>query len=147
MSKTKQRQQSVVNTVIAGVDRKVAGVFKDIQGVLDRFAQEIQTIYQNQVMMSESMDKMDIMLVVLRSVLVKKGLTTNEEFDEEIAKVMAIKLKMYEERRQATESLAEITPEGVTTTGDIDPELLRMKDAAEEAGKEGTPEDAFIFGG
>lgn len=114
------------------------------QGI-DLLIREVQRLDGNDRVIAEGFEDIDLNAATLRSLLVQKGIITDEEFGAEKARLVALKLqaqKQAEQKRKEEEATAE-----AERMLESDDELVRMKNAAESAGQEGHPEEAFIFGG
>jgi len=95
---------------------------------IDWLATEIKSLFSNDSVIGEAVESHDTTIAAIRALLVSKGILTDEEIDAKAKEINTI-------REAAAENLKKTE------------ELMKMKTAAENAGKEGHPTEAFIFGG
>ena len=104
-----------------------------IQGEgIDMLAQEIRGLYENDRVIGSAAEQHDTTIAAIRALLVGKGILTNDEIEQKSAEIDEIRTKELLRRKEAEEK---------------ERELSRLSEAAEAAGKEGHPKEAFIFGG
>jgi multidrug resistance efflux pump len=133
----------------------------------DYLLDDVRKMFQNFAVISDAYDQLDVNTMVLKTLLIDKGVISEEEFQakrqellEMVARIREQKQKELEEaQRKAAEeeASAEAAEEaarvaeaerGATDGSTVDPELSRMRKAAEAAGQEVSyPTEAFRFGG
>ena len=102
---------------------------------IDHFAEDLRNLYANQMELANGFEGLDMNTAVLQAVLLKKGIITQEELDAQRQDLIA---HIKAAQAQAAAKQAEET---------VDPDLVKMKEAAEAAKEAGHPPEAFIFGG
>jgi hypothetical protein len=121
---------------------------------IDNLINEIRRVDGNIHIIAGGMESIDDNAAALRALLVAKGILTDDEVDGKIVEIRDIRQKARDEAiRKAAEAEKEAAEEAEKAEEeekkfkDVDPELRRMKEAAEGAGEESHPEGAFVFGG
>lgn len=134
------------------VKKRIASLERVWRGGLDWLLNDIQKMFTNIELLAEGHDNIDLNVAALKSLMVDKGVITEEEFAERRQKLFAItqkkRMKMLEEARRAEEE-AERVKEAEEKAHDgsaVTPELPRMRKAAEDASGH-VPPEAFEFGG
>jgi len=138
------------------VKRRVAALEATMRGGIDGFAQDIANMFENFKIIADAYDSQDVNTAALKSLLLKKGIITEDEFQEERqyfikvlnderARRQAELEKLQQEAAEEAEREAEMDAavkeiEAQAADGSkVTPELRRMHKAAVEAGK--APED------
>ena len=98
---------------------------------IDWLANEIKGLFQNDGVIGSAVEEHDTTITAIKALLIEKGILTDSEIESKRADIDRIRAKEVERRKEETEKLNE---------------LKQMKSAAEDAGKEGHPPEAFIFG-
>ena len=127
---------------------------KTLTDGIDRIVLDIRNIYNNEQVLAAGLDELDENTATIRALLVAKGVFTDEEFDAKKQELQNIKARVQAKRQEEQEKAEELARQKQDAErraddgSNVDPELLRIKKAAEVAGQDSDhPEGAFIFGG
>lgn len=129
---------------------------------LQWIAEDVQKMFGNFTTIADAYDEIDVNVAAVKSLMVDKGLITEEEFSDR--REALIKLIQEERKRRQAElekleeqaRLQEEDPEEAERVAEaekkardgsrVDPELVKMRQKAEKA-KDYRPPEAFTFGG
>ena len=111
--------------------------------------EDIQRMFQNFAVIADAYDEVDINAAALKSLLVEKGVITEEEF---ASRRGILKDMLIQERTRRQEEMERLKAEEKErrdredAESDPNADLRRMKKAAESAASNPIPNEAFIFG-
>ena len=126
-----------------GLKRRVITLETVVSEGIDKLILEVHRINNNIHVLAGAMEELDANIAALRAIMVISEIATDDEIDAKRLELGAIRDGVRKEAEEAAEKLAKKKEEKYAN---IDPELMRMHKAAEDASEE-HPEDAFIFGG
>lgn len=139
MPKIKGKTRSLIDGGKNTLKKRLEAVEGTLRQGTDWLVQEIRNLYANEQIISEALEEQDVNIAAIRSLLVERGVLTDSAIDARRGELTDIKARVRAKKEQELQE-QEGRPQA-------DPELLRMQDAAIEAGKDGHPPEAFIFGG
>jgi len=114
---------------------------------IDWLAHEVRGLYHNEQLLASAMEEQDNLLAAMRALLVGKGICTNQEIDDKKKEVEGIRQRAIEAQKEQEQEQEQAREKEAQEALQPDPEMDRMKRAAESAAGEGHPTEAFIFGG
>lgn len=136
------------------VKRRIATLEVVWRDAVEFLAQDIQAMFGNFEVIADAYDIVDINTAVLKQALIEKGVITEEEFQAKAGELRKVLHRVREKKARELEELRKKAEEEVEEVADPDQpdqpdrDLVRMKKAAEEAGRAGGfPSSATIFGG
>ena len=112
---------------IVDLEARMAAMEKVQADGIDWLVKEIQVLFRNDNVVGEAIENHDTTIAAIRALLVAKGILTDKEIDEKRVEIDGIRSSAQEQRGRVSE-------------------LQVLGEAAEAAGKEGHPPEAFIFG-
>ena len=134
--------------------KRLDNLEKIIADGIDELVLDNRNLHHNDTIIAGAMEEHDETIAAIRSLLVDKGLLTDEAIDSRRAEVRKIREDVRAEAIRKEEALAAKKAEDLKAAEDAadaarpDAELVLMKGKAEQAGKEsGFPEGSFVFGG
>jgi len=133
MSDRKAKRSVAKNrTQKSATKKRVERVERTSREGLEMLIEDVRALFGNIRMVAEALDSVDVHNATIRSLCLKKGLFSKEEYDAELELIKEEKAKIEETRRAAVEAARE---------------LAKQEHEASREGMEGYDEDAFIFGG
>lgn len=122
--------------------RRIARLEIAWREVMQGLFEDIRRMFENFVLISDSYDKLDINIASVKSLCVQKGIFTEEEFKERQQYLFGV----LDRTRIAKQAELDRLVAQVEAERNVDPKLVRMRKAAEEA-ENYIPKSATILGG
>jgi len=119
------------NKDVSKITERVECIEKIQADGIDWLANEIKVLFQNDSVIGSAVEEHDTTIGAIRALLVSKGILTDEEIDKKRTELDKIRADAMEHQQAVAKQKAE---------------LNALSDAADAAGKEGHPPEAFIFG-